>query len=191
MSRNLKEPGVLMRFNKLRETLQLRLSGEFKRFADEELRAVLTLLAGPGMIQRLDFGGFILLRPEVLSRYAAAVVRRVRKHPQNLFSTSQPSPALRAPSPKPTPAALIRPADTFSHPMGEGHPVGEGQAASARMNCWPGIWIARISNVCRARMRRWCCAGIAHPGGAKDNSPAIYRWVSGRRGNESRQGRKR
>ena len=47
--------------------MHLRLSGEFKRFADEELRAVQTLLAGPGMIQRLDFGGFILLRPEVLS----------------------------------------------------------------------------------------------------------------------------
>ncbi len=42
------------------------------------------LLAGPGMIQRLDFGGFILLRPEVLSRYAAAVVRKVWKHPQEL-----------------------------------------------------------------------------------------------------------
>ena len=45
---------------------------------------MLTLLAGPGMIQRLDFGGFILLRPEVLSRYAAAVVRKVRRHPQEL-----------------------------------------------------------------------------------------------------------
>jgi len=30
----------LLRFNELHETLQLRLSGEFKRFADEELRAV-------------------------------------------------------------------------------------------------------------------------------------------------------
>ena len=36
------------------------------------------------MIQRLDFGGFILLRPEVLSRYAAAVVREIRQHPQEL-----------------------------------------------------------------------------------------------------------
>jgi len=52
--------------------------------AEEELRARLTMLAGPGMIQRVDFGGFILLRPEVLSRYAAAVVRKVRKHPQEL-----------------------------------------------------------------------------------------------------------
>jgi GTPase SAR1 family protein len=53
----LKDEGrVLMRFNELRETLQLRLSGEFKRFADEELRAVLTLLAGPGVVWELAFG---------------------------------------------------------------------------------------------------------------------------------------
>lgn len=38
------EGEVLMRFNDLRETLPLRLSGEFKRFGDEELRAVLTLV---------------------------------------------------------------------------------------------------------------------------------------------------
>jgi len=48
------------------------------------MHAVPTLLAGPGMIKRLDFGGFILLRSEALSRYAAAVVRKVRKHPQEL-----------------------------------------------------------------------------------------------------------
>ena len=55
-----------------------------ENFEMAELEAVVGLLAGPGMIQRLDFGGFILLRPEVLSRYAAAVVRKVRKHPQEL-----------------------------------------------------------------------------------------------------------
>ena len=48
------------------------------------MHALLTLLAGPGMIQRLDFGGSILLRPQVLCRYAATVVRKVRKHPQEL-----------------------------------------------------------------------------------------------------------
>jgi hypothetical protein len=37
-----------MRFNELREKLQLWLSGEFNRFANEELHAVLMLLAGPG-----------------------------------------------------------------------------------------------------------------------------------------------
>ncbi|MDX2039609.1 MAG: DUF4365 domain-containing protein [Acidobacteriota bacterium] len=55
-----------------------------EHFELAELQTVVGLLAGPGMIQRVDFGGFILLRPEVLSRYAAAVVRRVRKHPQEL-----------------------------------------------------------------------------------------------------------
>ena len=44
------EGRVLIRFNELRETLQLRLSGGFKRFADEELRTVLTLLAGPDVV---------------------------------------------------------------------------------------------------------------------------------------------
>src|SRR5882762_8888520 len=62
--------------------MEMTLRGE--NFELAELEAVLRLLAGPGMIQRLDFGGFILLRPEVLSRYAAAVVRKVRKHPQEL-----------------------------------------------------------------------------------------------------------
>ena len=51
---------------------------------EEELDTVVGLLAGTGMIQRLDFGGFILLRHEVISRYAAAVVRKVRKHPEEL-----------------------------------------------------------------------------------------------------------
>ena len=50
ISFGLRFDSLLMPFNELRETLQLRLSGEFKRFADEELRAVLTLLAGPGVV---------------------------------------------------------------------------------------------------------------------------------------------
>jgi hypothetical protein len=36
------------------------------------------------MICRVRFGGFVLLRPEVISRYAAALVRKVRSHPQEL-----------------------------------------------------------------------------------------------------------
>jgi hypothetical protein len=50
------EHRVLMRFNELRETLQMRLCGEFKRFADEELRAVLTLLAWPALEGRVPRG---------------------------------------------------------------------------------------------------------------------------------------
>lgn len=73
---------VLIRLAELKQRLAMTLGGE--DFELPQLEAVLSLLAGPGMIQRLDFGGFILLRPEVLSRYAAAVVRKVRKDPQEL-----------------------------------------------------------------------------------------------------------
>ena len=59
-----------MRFNELRETRHLRLSGEFKRFADEELRAALTLLAGPGVVWELAFGSWVLLQPERIVAYA-------------------------------------------------------------------------------------------------------------------------
>ena len=75
----LKDEGrVLMRFNELRETLQLRLSGEFKRFADEELRAVLTLLAGPGVVWELAFGSWVLLRAERINAYGQAVIRTLQ-----------------------------------------------------------------------------------------------------------------
>jgi small GTP-binding protein len=73
---------VLMRFSELKQRMEMALGGE--HFEPAELETVVGLLSGPGMIQRLDFGGFILLRPEVLSRYAAAAVRKVRKHPQEL-----------------------------------------------------------------------------------------------------------
>lgn len=73
---------VLIRLAELKQRMEMTLREE--NFGLAELEAVVSLLAGPGMIQRLDFGGFILLRPEVLSRYAAAVVRKVRKHPQEL-----------------------------------------------------------------------------------------------------------
>jgi len=75
----LKDEGrVLMRFNELRETLQLQLSGEFERFADEELRAVLTLLAGPGVVWELKFGSWVLLQPERINAYAQAVIRTLQ-----------------------------------------------------------------------------------------------------------------
>jgi len=75
----LKDEGrVLMRFNELRETLQLRLSGELARFADTELRAVLTLLAGPGVVWELAFGSWVLLQPERINAYAQAVIRTLQ-----------------------------------------------------------------------------------------------------------------
>lgn len=75
----LKDEGrVLMRFNELRETLQLRLSGELARFADAELRAVLTLLAGPGVVWELAFGSWVLFQPERINAYAQAVIRTLQ-----------------------------------------------------------------------------------------------------------------
>ena len=66
------------RATELRETLQLRLSGEFKRFADKELRAVLALLAGPGVVWELAFGSWVLLQPERINAYAQAVIRTLQ-----------------------------------------------------------------------------------------------------------------
>lgn len=75
----LKDEGrVLMRFKELRETLQLRLSDEIKRFTDEELRAVLSLLAGPGIVWELQFGSWVLLQPERINSYAQAVIRTLQ-----------------------------------------------------------------------------------------------------------------
>ncbi|HTG32061.1 MAG TPA: TIR domain-containing protein [Thermoanaerobaculia bacterium] len=80
----LKDAGrVLMRFNELRETLQLRLleqkNGEVSRFTDEELKAVVSLLAGPGVVWELKFGSWVLLQPERINAYAQAVIQTMRE----------------------------------------------------------------------------------------------------------------
>ena len=76
----LKDAGrVLMRFNELRETLQLHLSGELTRFTDEELKAVVSLLAGPGIVWELKFGSWVLLQPERINAYAQAVIQTIRE----------------------------------------------------------------------------------------------------------------
>jgi small GTP-binding protein len=82
----LREIGMtLIRWSELKQRMELTLGGE--NFKLEELKAVIGLLAGPGMV--LNLGDFILLRPEILSRYAAAVVRKVRQHPQELGCISE------------------------------------------------------------------------------------------------------
>jgi small GTP-binding protein len=80
----LKEDGrVLMRFNELRETLQLCLldarSTELARFTDEELKAVVSLLAGPGVVWELKFGSWVLFQPELINAYAQAVIQTMRE----------------------------------------------------------------------------------------------------------------
>jgi small GTP-binding protein len=76
----LKDAGrVLMRFNELREALQLRLSSEVAHFTDEELKAVVSLLAGPGVVWELKFGSWVLLQPERINAYAQAVIQTMRE----------------------------------------------------------------------------------------------------------------
>jgi len=75
----LKDEGrVLVRFNELRDALQLRLAAEYNRFTDQELHAVLTLLAGPGVVWELAFGSWVLLQPERINAYAQAVIRTLQ-----------------------------------------------------------------------------------------------------------------
>ena len=45
-----------------------------------------SLLAGPGAVWQLEFGDFVLLQPERINGYAAAVMRKVRAHPDELGS---------------------------------------------------------------------------------------------------------
>ena len=76
----LKDEGrVLMRFNELREALQLRLLGQNATFSDDELKAVIKLLTGPGAVWALKFGSWILLQPEVINAYAQAVIQTMRE----------------------------------------------------------------------------------------------------------------
>lgn len=92
----LKDAGkVLMRLNELRETLQLRLleeeNGEVARFTDEELRAVVSLLAGPGVVWELKFGSWVLLQPERINAYAQSVIQTMRddEHERGCLSEEQ------------------------------------------------------------------------------------------------------
>lgn len=79
----LKDAGrVLLRFNELREALHLRLAGEGARFTDDELKAVIGLLGGPGVVWELKFGNWILLQPERINAYAQAVIRTMRADEQ-------------------------------------------------------------------------------------------------------------
>lgn len=79
----LKDEGkVLLRMGELKQQLEMRLPGE--AFTLEQLRAVVGLLAGPGVVWQLEFGDFVLLIPERVNAYAAAVIRRVRAHTEEI-----------------------------------------------------------------------------------------------------------
>lgn len=73
---------TLLRISELKQQLEMRLPDD--AFTYDELEAVVGLLAGPGHVWRLEFGQFVLLRPERINSYAAAVGRTVRSHLQEI-----------------------------------------------------------------------------------------------------------
>lgn len=85
------EGRVLLRFNELRETLQLRLPAEVARFTDDELKAVIGLLSGPAIVWELKFGSWVLLQPERINAYAQAVIQTMRedKHERGCIAEEQ------------------------------------------------------------------------------------------------------
>jgi len=68
----------LIRLSELRQRLQLMMPGETS--SAEELRTVIGLMQGQGVLQVLDFGDFVLLQPEQINRYASVMVRMAREH---------------------------------------------------------------------------------------------------------------
>jgi GTPase SAR1 family protein len=72
------EDAPLVRLPELRQRLQLTLPEE--TISEADLRAVVGLMQGQGVVQRLDFGDFVLLQPEQINRYASVVVRMAREH---------------------------------------------------------------------------------------------------------------
>jgi hypothetical protein len=59
------------------------------RFTDDELKTVISLLAGPGVVWELGFGSWILLQPELINFHPRAVIRSLREQPLGL-SVSEP-----------------------------------------------------------------------------------------------------
>lgn len=53
-------------------------------FTEAEFDTVIGHAQAQGLVWRLSFGDFVLLRPELLNNYAAAIVRAARRHPHGL-----------------------------------------------------------------------------------------------------------
>lgn len=84
----IKESGiVLIRVVELEQRLRLCWEGE--AFEERDLRTVIGLLAGQGLIQALDFGDFVLLQPEQINNYGSAVVRAARNSETELAELSE------------------------------------------------------------------------------------------------------
>lgn len=86
----LKDEGrVLMRRNELRDTLRVRLPADKINFSDAELKAVLSLLSGPGVVTELEFGAWVLFQPELINAYGQAVISTMRQDPGEMGCVSE------------------------------------------------------------------------------------------------------
>ncbi len=68
----------LLRFAELAQRLESMLPEE--TFGAAEIRTAVTLLANHGLVRPLKFGDLVLLRPDLLNGYAAAIIRAARAH---------------------------------------------------------------------------------------------------------------
>ncbi len=76
---HLRNEGILLlRHAELHQ--QMRLLHPEEAFGEAELRAVVGLMAGQGLVKKLSFGDFVLLQPEQINNYGAAVIRAARRH---------------------------------------------------------------------------------------------------------------
>ncbi|HSK72972.1 MAG TPA: DUF4365 domain-containing protein, partial [Pyrinomonadaceae bacterium] len=78
---------TLIRFAELHQRLLLELKEE--KIEEANLRAVVGLLGGQGLIKPFDFGDFILLRPEEINNYASVVVNEARENSDDIGCVSE------------------------------------------------------------------------------------------------------
>ncbi len=78
---------TLIRFAELHQRLLLELKEE--KIEEADLRAVAGLLGGQGLIKPLDFGDFILLRPEEINRYASVIAHQARESSDDIGCISE------------------------------------------------------------------------------------------------------
>ena len=75
---------ALLLLSELRQQLEMQLPTE--RFALDDLKTVVRLLSGPGVVWQMEFGDTVLIQPERINAYAAALVRKVRAHVDEIGS---------------------------------------------------------------------------------------------------------
>lgn len=76
------QSAVLLTIGTLRQYLRRRLPAT--SFTEAELRTVIEHMQRPGILWKLDFGEYVLLRPEYIASYAGALIRKLRRDPKGI-----------------------------------------------------------------------------------------------------------